>query len=94
MRRDDHNIKCWWDAELGGWVSIGDEATVSDRMRKIIEAHEEFDGWRTVCADCGNYETDCECEVCRFSFYFDMHCWFLPICLFFFFFFATGGTSC
>jgi hypothetical protein len=35
------------------WISYRDEDVVSDRMRKIIEAHPKFKGWFL-----------CECEIC------------------------------
>jgi hypothetical protein len=42
---DDKGIACWYDAEEGGWIAETEYEFATERMRKIIEAHEEFNGW-------------------------------------------------
>lgn len=63
MQHDDKGIKMWWDVELKGWISPIDHAYVTERMRKVIEAHPEFDGWAAACG-CGSVLPVGECGKC------------------------------
>ena len=59
---DDLGQNVWWDAVDEWWVSEADEDKVSDRMRPLIEAHDEFRGWMDKCPECLAGVEFCDCE--------------------------------
>lgn len=59
---DDIGERCWWDAQKQEWIAESELKFVSKRMRKLIEKHPEFRGWKRKCPECLAAEHCCDCE--------------------------------
>lgn len=44
FRYDDQGVRCW-EFKCAGWISERDRLTTDAHLRKMIEAHPEFQGW-------------------------------------------------
>jgi hypothetical protein len=44
FRYDDQGVRCW-EFKCAGWISERDRLTTDPHIRKMIEAHPEFQGW-------------------------------------------------